>query len=272
MKCHRRMGWFVVEALSIHTVEEDTMTISRTLPAVITVELPEAFDPNWSRLPGISVDGRTVSINSAEYFFRFESSTWLVCDWSLVEAQLLPISETAEIALEQITLEFIRAHAEITNDAARVLTVAWHVYNYLFREEHLDGIGLEVMSDHLRMLRQAAVLMALNKVEESGHISNVGPCWFFPSATGVVFDLDESDGHMLDEVYHGTWFNEHRRLESVKAHAALGGRLVHGCQSAPNQSGGALVPYGASLGQFKAELSAFRAEWIAAVEAQRVTD
>jgi hypothetical protein len=44
------------------------------------------------------------------------------------------------------------------------------------------------------------------------------------------------------EVYHSTWFNESRRIESVKAHAALGGRLVHGCQSVPNQSGGACVP------------------------------
>ncbi|MEV8153393.1 hypothetical protein AB0R11_12375, partial [Streptomyces fradiae] len=30
---------------------------------------------------------------------------------------------------------------------------------------------------------------------------------------------------------HGGWFNEPRRIESIKAHAALGGRLLHGCQS-----------------------------------------
>ncbi|GIG55722.1 hypothetical protein Lfu02_00940 [Longispora fulva] len=87
----------------------------------------------------------------------------------------------------------------------------------------------------------------------------------------MVFDLDDTEGPMLDEVYHGTWFNKHRRLESAKAHAALGCRLVHGCQSVPNQSGGALVPYGASLDTTKAELSAFRTEWIAAVESNRVT-
>lgn len=56
----------------------------------------------------------------------------------------------------------------------------------------------------------------------NGHISNVGPCWFFPAATSVVFDLGDEEGGMLDEVYHGTWFNEYRRLESIKAHAALG--------------------------------------------------
>ena len=29
--------------------------------------------------------------------------------------------------------------------------------------------------------------MALNKVELGGHISNVGPCWFFLAAASVVF-------------------------------------------------------------------------------------
>ena len=116
-----------------------------------------------------------------------------------------------------------------------------------------------------RSLREAATFMALNKVREDGTIANVGPCWFFPAATGVVFDLDDEKGGMLDEVYHGTWFNESRRIESVKAHAALGGRLVHGCQSVPNQSGGAVVPYGASIDRFRQDLEAFRGEWLAAV-------
>jgi hypothetical protein len=80
-----------------------------------------------------------------------------------------------------------------------------------------------------------------------------------------VFDLDDEKGGMLDEVYHGTWFNESRRIESIKAHAALGGRLVHGCQSVPNQSGGAVVPYGASIERFRKDLEAFRGEWLAAV-------
>lgn len=46
---------------------------------------------------------------------------------------------------------------------------------------------------------------------------------------------------MLDEVCYSVWFNESRRIESVKAHTALGGQLVHGCQSVPNQSGGEFV-------------------------------
>lgn len=239
----------------------------------ISVELPEAFDPRWSRLPGITVDGKRITIDPAQYFFRFESHTWLVADWELVESQLLPAEETTGSAVEQMALDFVKAHGESTSDAARVLRTAYEVYAHLFRDEHLDGLGLpRFTADHLRMLRQAATLMALNKVELDGHISNVGPCWFFPAATSVVFDLDDEMGGMLDEVYHGGWFNEHRRIESIKAHAALGGRLVHGCQSVPDQSGGVVAPHGASMSSFREDLAQFKAEWIQQVYAHRVTD
>lgn len=105
--------------------------------ATITVELPDAFDPRWSRLPGIQVDGRRITIDPAEYFFRFESNTWLVADWELVKAQLLDVDETTESAVEQLALDFIKYHGESTSDAARVLATAYGVYSYLFREEHL---------------------------------------------------------------------------------------------------------------------------------------
>jgi hypothetical protein len=240
--------------------------------AIITVELPDAFDPRWSRLPGIQVDGRRITIDPAEYFFRFESHTWLVADWELVKSQLLDTDETTESAVEQLALDFIKNHGESTSDAARVLATAYEVYTYLFREEHLAGLGLpQITTDHLRMLREAATLMALNKVELHGHISNVGPCWFFPAATSAVFDLNDEMGGTLDEVYHGGWFNEHRRIESVKAHTALGGRLVHGCQSVPNQSGGVVAPYGASMANFRDDLAEFKAGWIEHVYAHRVT-
>ncbi|GAV38995.1 hypothetical protein Saa2_01878 [Streptomyces acidiscabies] len=181
------------------------------------------------------------------------------------------MDETTESAVEQFALDFIKAHAESTSNAARVLATAYEVYAYLFRDEHLVGLGLpQITGEHLRMLREAATLMALNKVELDGHISNVGPCWFFPAATSVVFDLDDETGGMLDEVYHGGWFNEHRRIESVKAHAALGGRLVHGCQSVPDQTGGVVAPYGASMADFRDDLAAFKAGWIEQVYAHRV--
>lgn len=239
----------------------------------IAVELPKAFDPRWSRLPGIQVDGMRISIDPAQYFFRFESHSWLVADWELVHSQLLEVEESTESTVEQLALDFIKAHAESTSDAARVLATGYEVYAYLFREEHLASLGLpQITADHLRMLREAATLMALNKVELDGHISNVGPCWFFPAATSVVFDLDDETGGMLDEVYHGGWFNEHRRIEAIKAHAALGGRLVHGCQSVPDQSGGVVAPYGASMAAFRDDLAQFKAGWIDQVYAHRVAD
>ena len=241
-------------------------------PTTITVELPEAFDQRWNRLPGITVDGKRITIDPAQYFFRFESNSWLVVDWATVQSDLLHAQETEASAVEQIALDFIKAHGRSTADAGEVLAIAYQVYSYLFREEHLATLGLpKVTADHLKMLREAATFMALNKVELTGHISNVGPCWFFPSATGVVFDLNEEDGQMLDEVYHGGWFNEHRRIEGIKAHTALGGRLVHGCQSVPDQSGGVVAAYGTSMSVFGTELAAFKNEWIEQVESHRVT-
>lgn len=173
------------------------MTITAP-PPVINAELPEPFDPRWARLPGVGIDGRRIIINPAEYFFRFGSASWLVCDWETVRSGLLDVQESSETALEQAALEFIRAHARATCDAAEVLSIAWQVYSYLFRPEllpvaDLDQIGLA----ELGILRQAATLMALNKVDLDGTISNVGPCWFFPAATSVVFDLDEDQGKML---------------------------------------------------------------------------
>src|SRR5690606_12927110 len=148
----------------------DTVTTIDT--TAITVELPEAFDPRWSRLPGIQVDRSRITIDSAEHVVRFESSAWLVANWELVKSQLLEVDETTESAVEQLALDFIKQHSESTSDAARVLATAYEVYAYLFREEHLAGLGLpQITADHLRMLREAATLMALNKVELDGHRS-----------------------------------------------------------------------------------------------------
>nr|WP_307671450.1 hypothetical protein [Streptomyces sp. V2I9] len=237
----------------------------------IEVTLPSEFHPGWNRLPGVRVEGRNLTIDSAEYFFRLESHSWLVADWEKVLTELIPVDETTDSAVEQLALNFIRAHAKPTSDPALVLRTAYDVYGYLFRSDRLDSAGLpHVTTDHLRMLHEAATLMALNKVELDGHISNIGPCWFFPAATSVVFGLDDEEGRMLDELYHGAWFNEHRRIESIKAHAALGGRLVHGCQAAADQTGGVVAPYGATMTTFRQDLEAFKKGWIAQVYAHRV--
>jgi hypothetical protein len=238
---------------------------------VIDVMLPTAFNPGWNRLPGIKVDGRSLTINPTEYFFRLESHSWLVADWEQVRKELLPVEETTGAAVEQLALDFIKEHATATNDPAMVLRTAYSVYAYLFRDELLEAAGLpHVTAEHLRMLHEAATLMALNKVELDGRISNIGPCWFFPAATSVAFGLDHQQGLMLDELYHGGWFNEHRRIESIKAHAALGGRLVHGCQAAADQSGGVVAPYGTTMSAFQKDLRANKSEWIAWTYARRV--
>ena len=241
-------------------------------PPLVTVELPEAFDARWNRVPGISVSGRRISLDPSQYFFRFDSASWLLCDWEDVKRDVLPSDETRDTALEQIVLDYITINGQPTTDAAQVLTTAWHVYSFLFRDELLPVAGLEEIGPaELATLRQAGTFMALNKVELDGTISNVGPCWFAPAMAAAVFDLDEHMSRLLDEAFHGTWFNESRRVESVKAHAALGGRLVHGCQGSANQSGGACVPYGASIDHFRDNLAAFREEWLAAVHACRAT-
>jgi hypothetical protein len=248
------------------------MAVALQAPPVFSVELPEAFDPRWNRIPGVTVEGKRVTIIPSEYFFKLNSFTWLVIPWADVERDMLDASETADKSLEQIALDYIKANAVSTPDAAEVLAIGYEVYRYVFRAEHLADLGMpEIGEEHLAMLRQAGTFMALNKVELTGDIANIGPAWFFNSTTRAVFDLGDAEGDMLDEVYHGGWFNETRRLELVRAHTALGGRLVHGCQSVPNQTGGAVVPYGASLQRFRDELATMKDEWIAVVEACRVT-
>ena len=238
---------------------------------VIRATLPGQLDPRWSRLAGLQVDGTTITISPA-YWFRFESPSWLTCEWAGVRDDLLPVTETGEQALEQIVLDYIRAHGRITTDPARVLATAWHVYAHLFRDDLLPVAGLEDIGPvELRMLREAATLMALNKVEKDGHITNISPTWFFGEAIPAVFGLDEQAGRLLDEVYHGGWFNEARRVESVKAHAALGGRLVHGCQSEGNLSGGVVAAYGTDITAFRDELTAMRPQWAKATRARAAT-
>lgn len=146
------------------------------------------------------------------------------------------------------------------------VSIAWQVYSYLFREEHLPTLGVEgITAEHLKMLAEVSTLTALNKVEPDGTISVVGPAWFFADTAQVVYDLDEPTVEKLDEVFHSGLFNENRRIESVKAHTALGGRLVHGCQSAPDRKGGVVAPYATPMDKFRDELNHFRDEWITAV-------
>lgn len=229
----------------------------------IKVNLPVGLTPTWERIDGITVRGTFLEIDPERFFFRFENPSWVVCDWDLVRDRLLPQVENEDTTIEQLALEFVREHGRTTHDPARVLLTAAQVYGHMFREEHLHDPGLDfVPPGTLTMLRECGILMSLNRVERSGHISNVSPAWMLCAAARVVWDLDDATARVLDELYHGTWFNEPRRRESILAHAALGGRLVHGCQGAPNMSGGCVAPYGVDVETMRRELAQMRHPWI----------
>lgn len=237
---------------------------------IIEATLPEPLSTGWNQLDGVTVDHATVTIDPARYFFRYQMPIWRLCDWDGVRRDLLDAAETPEAALEQQVLDYIRTHGQPTSDPGQVLTAAWHVYTYLFRDEHLDDPELaHITPQHLRMLREMATMMALNRVELSGTITTVGPAWFFPVTAQVVYGLTQTEAETLDELYHGGFFNEYRRIESIKAHAALGGRLVHGCQSEPNMSGGCVVPYGTDIAHFRTELDGFKHQWMDRIRARR---
>jgi len=231
--------------------------------AKIEATLETPLSPQWNKVPGISVSGRRVCITPEEYFFCYEDPSWILCNWDKVEREMLHTEESEQISYEQRTLDFVRDNGYRANNGGEVLETAEKVYKYIFRDEHLNDPGLaDVTPRHLQILREMGTIMALNRVELTGHISNVGPAWFFPLCSQRVYELDEEQAHLVDELYHGTFFNEPRRVESVKAHAALGGRLVHGCQSSPNMSGGCVVAYGTDIAGFYRELQAFKAGWM----------
>lgn len=234
-------------------------------PFIVELEHHD-FDPRWNRVNGVTVSDGALHIDPKEHFFKATTSGWRVIDWEMVVTEMFPATETEDIALEQKALDFIKANVRTTHDPTEVLGIAWQVYSYLFREEHLPSLGVEgITAEHLKMLAEVSTLTALNKVEQDGTISVVGPSWFFADVAQVVYDLDEPTVEKLDEVFHGGLFNETRRIESIKAHTALGGRLVHGCQSAPDRRGGVVAPYATSMDTFREQLNEFRDEWIASV-------
>lgn len=242
--------------------------MATALETKIEVETGQPFAPTWERIPGVEVDGSTLRIDPAVYFFRrSDRPVWLLVDWDLVADRLLSQTETETAAVEQQALEFVRAFGQRTDDPAAVLRTADKVYSYLFSPDVIDDPDLDVSAQDLRILRESATLAALNRVELSGDISDIGPAWFFAVTAEVVFGLDTVESERVDDLYHGGFFNEYRRVASVRAHAALGGRLVHGCQSSPNLAGGVVAPYGVDLARFRADLGTMKAEWIASIRA-----
>lgn len=237
---------------------------------IIRAKMPEPLNQGWNRITGVSVEGDLFTIDPSAYFFRYENPTWRLCEWEDVRRDLLDVQESPDTALEQIVLDYINAHSYSTDDPVKVLNTAWHAYSYIFRVEHLSDPAIKRMGitpRHLRILTEMGTVMALNRIELDGAISNVGPAWLFGEAAQIVYGLETSEAELIDELYHGGWFNEPRRAEQVKAHAALGGRLVHGCQSNANMAGGCVAPYGVDIDAFRRDLGEFRDEWVERVRA-----
>lgn len=229
--------------------------------SAIRAEIP--LSEGWNKIDGFSVENGAVIIDPVQYFFRYETPEWLICDWASVQADLLPLQENEDQALEQTVLNYIREHGRPTTRLDELLETAWQVNSFIFRDEYAGQPDLAHLNPaYFGMLREMGTVMAMNRVLNSGHIANIGPAWFFGIAAEHVFGLSSTEGEELDDLYHGTFFNESRRVEALKANAALGGRLVHGCHSSPNMSGGCIVPFGADLDLFMKDLHAFRGEWI----------
>lgn len=235
----------------------------------IIVTLPGPITPQWSRMNGLMVEDRTITMDTSEFFFRYENPSWILCDWEDVKRDLLDAVEQPDTTIEQMVCDYVREHGRTTSDPAEVLTTAWQVYSHIFREELLEDPELDFVPEAApKMLREASIFMALNRVELDGHISNASLAWMLCVAMETVYDLSSETATVIDELYHGTWFNEGRRRDSLLAHAALGGRLVHGCQGAANQSGGVVVQFGTNMERFRTELSAMRIPWIEATRSQ----
>lgn len=251
------------------------MTVAPVAPAtIIRAEFPRPFHPGWDKVDGVAVQGNALIIDPAAYFYRYDAPSWLVCDWSGVERDLLPRRETTDDTIEQIALDYIREHGVSTTDPALVLTTAYQVYAYVFRAEHLQDPALArmgVTEQDLRILTEMGAVMALNRVELTGEITNAGPAWMFAPLATLVYGLDEEKSEHIDELYHSAWFNEPRRQELTLAHAAIGGRLVHGCQSGTqvNQTGGCVAPYGADIAGFRAALGPVRDALVDKIERMR---
>lgn len=225
------------------------------------------IDNRWNCIPGISVSDNKVEIEIEKYFFRYEEPQWRMIEWDRVQSNWNNLDETQDCSLEQKCLTFVKEESLVTDKADKILENAELAYSFLFNPSRVDLSGLPNVKDyHLNIIKEASILMALNRVDQDGRARNVGSAWFLPTCTQKVFNLSDKEAEFVDELYHGTFFTEARRVDSVKAHTALGGRLVHGCQGAPNLSGGCVVEYGTSINNFHADLKSFRDQWVNVIQ------
>jgi hypothetical protein len=226
---------------------------------IVKVRTASAFHHGWNRIPGIRVDGDDLEI-TLEYFIRREDVLWDYVPWEVVQAYWGEIGESEDFALEQSALAFIRRHKISTDRLETVLENAEKVYSFLFDSTRLAAHeDLRSVSDaDLRVLRESSTLCAINRVNTAGRITTIGPAWYFAQCARVVYGLDAAAEARVDELFHGGFFNGPRLRDQVRAHTALAGKLVHGCQGSGHGSGGCVVAYGTDLDVMQSELLALR--------------
>jgi hypothetical protein len=229
-------------------------------PSIVSFTPQRQFHIGWERVSGIKLIGDAIQITPTQYFERFEDPSWTYVPWETVQAHWTELSETPDMAIEQACLQFIRKHSQQSRDASVILENAEKVYSFVFNESLLHEIeDLDhVTANDLRVLRESSILCALNKVALNGRITNIGPAWYFAQCARLVYGLSATDEQRVDELFHGGFFNALRLREQTRAHVALGGRLVHGCQSSGNGSGGCVVGYGTDVAVMQKELLALR--------------
>jgi len=226
----------------------------------ITFRPAAPFHEGWNKIPGLTVSDDVLTIDRDQYFIRFEDESWSYIPWAAARQGWSEIEETSEKALEQSALEFIARNRITTRDPAVILRNAEAAYSFLYDPQRLAAYDdlRDVSADDFRILRECSILCALNKVARNGRITVIGPAWYFAQCARTVFELDRDAEVRVDELFHGGFFNGARLSEQVRAHVALGGKLVHGCQGSGNGSGGCVVQYGTDVQALQSELVALR--------------
>jgi hypothetical protein len=235
------------------------------VPPMVQFSPEMPFHEGWNKVNGLSTLNGNLAINTEQYFERLEDPSWTFVPWDKVMEAWDSLEESNTSALEQTCLNFISQNSEVTFDPAVALGNAERVYSFLFNEERIrkhEDLH-RVTPEMLRVLRESSILCALNKVNASGHICNIGPAWYFAQCSELVYSLSASEASQVDELFHGEFFNGPRLRDQVRAHVALGGKLVHGCHGSGHGSGGCVVSYGTDINQMQNELLALRPHFLA---------
>lgn len=197
------------------------------------------------------------------FFWRYDDPIWNYIEWDIVKANWDSLDGDSDTTTEQKCLEFVKRHATVTTDPSKILSVASKLYENLFNFTPRSLLAFPSINEsHVDILREMSILMSLNKVSQDGLIQNVSPAWFFPIACKRVFDLSKQEAEDIDNLYHSSMLYFGSQNDWLKAHTALGGILLHACQSVPDLRGGVVCAYGTNRKALAMDFDAHADEWI----------